>query len=41
MSFFAGATGNIATEKVVWLLENMGIQTGIDSEKLKLAADLP
>ena len=36
--FSPGASGNIATEKVVWMLEKMGIQTGIDLEKLKYAA---
>ena len=29
-----GASGNVATESMVYLLENMGIQTGIDSKKL-------
>jgi len=33
--FSPGASGNVATEKVVWMLENMGIATGIDQEKLK------
>ena len=36
--FSPGASGNIATEKVVWMLEKMGINTGIDLEKLKAAA---
>ncbi len=36
--FSPGASGNIATEKVVWMLEKMGINTGIDLEKLKVAA---
>lgn len=36
--FSPGATGNIATEKVVWMLEKMGIKTGIDYEKLQEAA---
>lgn len=36
--FSPGASGNIATEKVVWMLERMNIKTGIDSEKLKIAA---
>jgi hydroxymethylglutaryl-CoA lyase len=36
--FSPGATGNIATEKVVWMLEKMGISTGIDFEKLKVLA---
>ncbi len=29
-----GATGNVATEDVVYLLDGMGIETGIDLEKL-------
>jgi hydroxymethylglutaryl-CoA lyase len=29
-----GASGNIVTEDLVWLLESMGIETGIDLEKL-------
>lgn len=33
--FSPGASGNVATEKVVWMLENMGITTGIDPAKLK------
>jgi hydroxymethylglutaryl-CoA lyase len=36
--FSPGATGNIATEKVVWMLQEMGIETGIDYEKLISAA---
>ncbi|MBS1797710.1 MAG: hydroxymethylglutaryl-CoA lyase [Acidobacteria bacterium] len=36
--FSPGASGNVATEKVVWMLENMGIETGIDAEKLKALA---
>ncbi len=38
--FSPGATGNIATEKVVWMLHKMGIETGIDYEKLVSAAKL-
>jgi hydroxymethylglutaryl-CoA lyase len=37
--FSPGASGNIATEKVVWMMEKMNIQTGIDTGKLKLAAE--
>jgi hydroxymethylglutaryl-CoA lyase len=37
--FSPGASGNVATEKVVWMLEKMNIQTGIDTEKLKLVAE--
>ena len=29
-----GATGNVATEDVVYMLEGMGIETGINLEKL-------
>ena len=36
--FSPGATGNIATEKVVWMLHRMGIQTGVNLEKLNLTA---
>jgi hydroxymethylglutaryl-CoA lyase len=36
--FSPGASGNIATEKVAWMLEKMGIRTGIDLEKIKAAA---
>lgn len=32
--FIPGATGNIATEDTVYLLESMGIETGIDRHKL-------
>ena len=34
-----GATGNVATEDVVYLLNGLGIETGIDLEKLALAGD--
>lgn len=33
--FIKGATGNVATEDVVHMLEQMGIATGIDIEKVK------
>jgi hydroxymethylglutaryl-CoA lyase len=36
--FSPGASGNVATEKVVWMMENMGIATGIDHEKLNECA---
>lgn len=36
--FSPGATGNVATEKVVQLFSEMGIETGIDEVKLKEAA---
>jgi hydroxymethylglutaryl-CoA lyase len=34
-----GATGNVATEDVLYLLEGLGIETGIDMEKLIGAGD--
>ncbi len=37
--FSPGASGNIATEKVVWLMNKMNIETGIDTEKLKICAE--
>lgn len=38
--FSPGASGNVATEKVVWMLERMGVATGIDAEKLKECAEM-
>jgi hydroxymethylglutaryl-CoA lyase len=35
-----GATGNIATEELVYMLEEMGVATGIDLARLLEAADL-
>lgn len=37
--FAPGATGNVATEDVVYMLERMGIDTGIDLKKLIEAID--
>jgi hydroxymethylglutaryl-CoA lyase len=37
--FAPGATGNIATEDLVYLLDRMGVKTGIDLGKLLEAAD--
>lgn len=34
-----GASGNVATEDVVYMLHGMGIETGIDLEKLVLVGD--
>lgn len=34
-----GATGNVATEDVVYMLEGMGIRTGVDIEKLLAATN--
>ncbi|SRR5713101_2684610 len=38
--FAPGATGNVATEDVVWTLHEMGIDTGINMQKLLIAAQL-
>jgi hydroxymethylglutaryl-CoA lyase len=35
-----GATGNIATEELVYMLGEMGVETGIDQSRLLEAADL-
>ncbi len=32
--FVKGASGNIATEDLVFMLEQMGIETGIDIDKI-------
>ena len=32
--FAPGATGNVATEDVVWMFERMGVPTGIDLDAL-------
>src|SRR5579863_8437039 len=37
--FAPGATGNVATEDVVYMLEGMGISTGIDMTKLVAASN--
>ena len=37
--FSPGASGNVATEKVVWMMERMNIKTGINFEKLKETAE--
>lgn len=34
-----GATGNVASEDVVYLLHGLGIQTGVDLDRLALAGD--
>ena len=34
-----GATGNVATEDVVYMLEGMGIKTGVDMAKLVMATN--
>ncbi|MFD2445940.1 hydroxymethylglutaryl-CoA lyase [Bacillus sp. CGMCC 1.16607] len=38
--FAPGATGNVATEDVVYMLERMGIETGIDLDGLLKAVDV-
>ena len=38
--FAPGATGNIVTEDLVFMLEAMGYETGIDLEKLLRARDI-
>lgn len=38
--FAKGATGNVATEDVVFMLGQMGIETGVDLEGVKKAVDL-
>ena len=37
--FAPGATGNVATEEVVYMLEGMGIATGVDMTKLVAASN--
>jgi hydroxymethylglutaryl-CoA lyase len=37
--FAPGATGNVATEDVVYMLEGMGVRTGIDMPKLLAASN--
>ena len=37
--FAPGATGNVATEDVVYMLEGMGVATGIDMQKLLAATN--
>lgn len=37
--FSPGASGNVATERVVWMLNKMGIETGIDFEKLQKVSE--
>jgi len=34
-----GATGNVATEDVVYMLEGMGVRTGVDMQKLLAATN--
>lgn len=43
--FAPGATGNVATEDVVWMFERMGVKTGVDLRRLlpvaRLGAAIP
>src|SRR3979411_2990504 len=39
LPYAAGATGNVATEDVVYMLEGMGIATGVDMQKLVAATN--
>lgn len=36
--FAPGATGNVATEDLIWMFDHMGVETGIDLDKLVDAA---
>lgn len=36
--FAPGATGNVATEDLVWMFEKMGVETGIDLDRLAAVA---
>jgi hydroxymethylglutaryl-CoA lyase len=38
--FAPGATGNVAMEDVVWLFRRMGVETGVEFDRLLVAADL-
>jgi len=38
--FAPGASGNVATEDVVWLFRRLGVETGVDWRRLLEAADL-
>ena len=38
-AYAPGATGNVATEDVVYMLEGMGIRTGVDMTKLLAATN--
>ncbi|EHL99440.1 putative hydroxymethylglutaryl-CoA lyase [Acetobacteraceae bacterium AT-5844] len=38
--FAPGATGNVATEDLVWMFHRMGVETGVDWQRLLAAADL-
>ncbi|MGD9567717.1 MAG: hypothetical protein AB7V48_05265 [Sedimentibacter sp.] len=38
MSFIPGAAGNISSEDVITMFHRMGVDTGIDLEKMKEAS---
>jgi hydroxymethylglutaryl-CoA lyase len=38
--FAPGATGNVATEDVVWMFSRMGVETGVTWDRLLVAADM-
>lgn len=38
--FAPGATGNVATEDLVWMFDNMGVETGVDLQRLVEAANV-
>ncbi|MCX7685941.1 MAG: hydroxymethylglutaryl-CoA lyase [Acetobacteraceae bacterium] len=38
--FAPGASGNTATEDLVWMFRRMGVETGLEWQKLLLAADM-
>ena len=38
--FAPGASGNVATEDLVFMLEQMGLRTGVDLGKLVAATDI-
>src|SRR2546425_13233825 len=35
-----GASGNLATEDLVYMLDNMGIETGVDLKRLVIASSI-
>jgi hydroxymethylglutaryl-CoA lyase len=39
VSYAPGATGNVATEDVVYMLEGMGVKTGVDMAQLLAATN--
>jgi hydroxymethylglutaryl-CoA lyase len=38
--FSPGASGNVATEKVVWMLHGMGVETGVDENELVRCSEI-